>query len=168
MPRSFVAQLEQMERATVVKKEEPEFGCFPMMGTDAMLVLPLQSEDKLAGALMVAWKAARVLSDAETEMASGFGKALAATLREVEVLRDQLREAREENVILERKLAERKLIERAKGLLQAHNRWREEDAYDHLRRTSRQQRLPMALVAQRIIEMIRVKEEQPVRQRLTA
>ncbi len=81
-------------------------------------------------------------------------------------LREKLRSARQENSLLERRLAERKLVERAKGLLQAHYGWTEEDAYYHIRRTSRQQRTPMALIAQRIIDLSAAKEVE--RERLSA
>jgi GAF domain-containing protein len=52
---------------------------------------------------------------------------------------------------LSRKLADRKLFDRAKGLLQAAYQWTEEQAYMHLRRTSRQRRKPMREIAQEII-----------------
>jgi GAF domain-containing protein len=54
---------------------------------------------------------------------------------------------------LSRKLADRKLLDRAKGLLQASNQWTEEEAYLHLRRTSRQRRTPMRDVAREIIDL---------------
>jgi GAF domain-containing protein len=52
---------------------------------------------------------------------------------------------------LSRKLADRKLLERAKGLLQASYQWTEEQAYLHIRLTSRQRRTPMRDIAQEII-----------------
>jgi hypothetical protein len=48
-------------------------------------------------------------------------------------------------------LADRKLLERAKGLLQAHLGWSEEEAYLHIRRLSRQQRTPMREIAREVI-----------------
>ena len=54
---------------------------------------------------------------------------------------------------LSRKLADRKLLERAKGLLQASFQWTEEEAYLHLRRTSRQRRTPMREIAREIIDL---------------
>jgi GAF domain-containing protein len=53
---------------------------------------------------------------------------------------------------LSRKLADRKLFDRAKGLLQTSFQWTEEQAYLHLRRTSRQRRLPMRDIAREIID----------------
>ena len=54
---------------------------------------------------------------------------------------------------LSRKLADRKLFDRAKGLLQAGNQWTEEQAYLHLRRTSQQRRTPMRDIAREIIDL---------------
>jgi GAF domain-containing protein len=49
-------------------------------------------------------------------------------------------------------LAGRKLVERAKGMLQARFEWSEEQAYLFLRRSSRQRRTPMRDLALEIIE----------------
>jgi hypothetical protein len=49
-------------------------------------------------------------------------------------------------------LADRKLLARAKGLLQASLGWSEEEAYLHIRRLSRQQRTPMREIAREVIE----------------
>src|SRR5450432_320207 len=54
---------------------------------------------------------------------------------------------------LSRKLADRKLLDRAKGLLQANHQWTEEQAYLHIRLTSRQRRTPMRDVAPEIIDL---------------
>jgi len=51
-----------------------------------------------------------------------------------------------------RKLADRKLLDRAKGILQARFDWTEEEAYYRLRRTSRQSRTPMREIALHVIE----------------
>lgn len=53
---------------------------------------------------------------------------------------------------LERQLADRKLLDRAKGILQSSFSWNEEQAYLHLRRTSRQRRTPMRDIALEVIE----------------
>jgi GAF domain-containing protein len=51
-----------------------------------------------------------------------------------------------------RQLADRKILERAKGLLRARHQWSEEDAYLHLRNTSRRRRTPLRQIAHEIIE----------------
>jgi hypothetical protein len=48
-------------------------------------------------------------------------------------------------------LADRKILARAKGLLQAHLGWSEEEAYLHIRRLSRKNRIPMREVAREVI-----------------
>jgi len=70
-----------------------------------------------------------------------------------------LRAAGEENAGLRQeldkvsqRLADRKVLDRAKGLLQAHFSWTEEEAYLHLRRESRQRRTAMREIAQEVIE----------------
>jgi response regulator NasT len=52
-----------------------------------------------------------------------------------------------------RQLADRKLIERAKGVLMARNRVTEEQAYQKLRSTAMNRKLKLAEVAQRILDV---------------
>jgi AmiR/NasT family two-component response regulator len=54
---------------------------------------------------------------------------------------------------LSRKLADRKLLDRAKGLLQARYQWTEEQAYLYIRLTSRQRRTPMRDIARDLIQV---------------
>lgn len=63
-------------------------------------------------------------------------------------------------------LRERKLIERAKGLIMAHQEMSEEEAYRFLRKTSMDQSKSMADMAQTILDlstMLKRKEEKPSR-----
>jgi hypothetical protein len=53
---------------------------------------------------------------------------------------------------LNRQLADRKLLERAKGLIQAQFEWSEEQAYLHLRNLSRRRRTPLREIAMEVIE----------------
>lgn len=52
---------------------------------------------------------------------------------------------------LNQRLADRKLLERAKGLIQARFQWSEEQAYLHLRNISRRRRTPLRDVAAEVI-----------------
>jgi hypothetical protein len=53
---------------------------------------------------------------------------------------------------MEQKLADSKMLARAKGLLQANLGWTEEEAYLHIRRLSRQNGIPMREIAREVIE----------------
>jgi AmiR/NasT family two-component response regulator len=63
-----------------------------------------------------------------------------------------LLEANANSARLAQRLADRKLYDRAKGLLQAIHAWTEEEAYQHLRRTSRRRRIAMREIALEVIE----------------
>lgn len=69
-----------------------------------------------------------------------------ARFRREQKLADELQDAH-------RRLAERKLVERAKGLLMAHHRMTEEQAYQKLRSTAMQRKLKLAEVAQRVLDV---------------
>jgi transcriptional regulator with GAF, ATPase, and Fis domain len=121
-----------------------------------LLVAPLFHGDRLSGLLSVgrlgndAFDAAEVdlltaLAHAaeavvNTRLVAAHGKALAARVSLLE------REKGE----LERRLEERKVVERAKGLLQKEGA-KEESAYLQIRRISRQRRVTMAVTAKEII-----------------
>jgi signal transduction protein with GAF and PtsI domain len=54
---------------------------------------------------------------------------------------------------LSERLADRKILDRAKGVLQARLAWTEEQAYVHLRRTSRRRRIKIRDVAREVVEL---------------
>jgi GAF domain-containing protein len=79
-----------------------------------------------------------------TELAFLLGLSLPlAALLTTSDLREELRRTA-------RALADRKVLERAKGLMQKMG-WSEEDAYLHIRRLSRQHRTPMRNIARELI-----------------
>ena len=59
---------------------------------------------------------------------------------------------------LNRQLADRKLLERAKGLIQARFQWSEEQAYLHLRNLSRRRRTPLREIALEAIDRLQTTE----------
>jgi hypothetical protein len=132
------------------------FPCAPRAGD--LLVLSLRRENDLAGVLTLSRADSAEWTAGEMETAQKLCGLVAVLMndlgrqREVQLLRERLRSARQEIAGLEKRLEERKIVERAKGLLQLHHGWTEEDAYYHLRRTSRQERMPMAVIAQRVID----------------
>jgi len=58
---------------------------------------------------------------------------------------------RRDLIVVSERLGQRKTVERAKGLLQAQHGWSEPQAYEHLRKLSRQRRKPMAEIAQAVL-----------------
>ncbi len=68
-----------------------------------------------------------------------------AALSITESLREELHRTAQQ-------LADRKQLERAKGLLQEALGWTEDEAYRHVRRLSRQQRTPMREIARALIQ----------------
>ena len=69
-----------------------------------------------------------------------------ARFRQEQKLHDELADARH-------KLAERKIIERAKGMLMAHQSLSEEQAYQKLRSMAMNKKLKLADIAQRILDV---------------
>jgi ANTAR domain-containing protein len=63
----------------------------------------------------------------------------------------EVRKLRRELHVVSDRLGRRKLVERAKGMLQVRHGWSEQQAYEHLRKLSRQRRKSMADTAQEIL-----------------
>jgi hypothetical protein len=131
----------------------------------------LQYEAPLRGASPVGLLASARISNEEftpsevaflTELRPLLADALASSL-----LHRELTDLRSERDELRQKLANRKIIERAKGVLQARAGLTEEQAYLELRRMSRQSRATLAETASRIVDQPRPAERSRVR-RLSA
>lgn len=153
-----------LDNPRTFSKDDPGFDSFPETTNSQianLLAIPIRVESKMAGILTLCRKGPEPFGEGSVEVAVKSAVALGEMerVRELDALRARLRTARQENLLLEKRLAERKLMERAKGLLQIHHGWTEEDAYYHLRRTSRQQRTPMAVIAQRVIDIASVSSQ---------
>ncbi len=121
-----------------------------------LLVAPLCNEDRLLGLFTAGRIGNETFDDAALERVGALAHALGSAftsdaLRTTVRLRDSAVAVAQERITeLERKLEERKLVERAKGILQQQGAT-EEDAFLTIRRTSRQRRVVMAEVAREII-----------------
>jgi hypothetical protein len=119
---------------------EPNFERFPEVlqyQLKRLMVVPLRTKDDLLGLLTIGRFAETAFDPKAIEAAQRAGRLLTALFE-----RDSLRQ----------KLLERKLMERAKGILQERRAISEEEAYLLLRNNSRRRRLPMAELAREIIE----------------
>jgi GAF domain-containing protein len=107
-------------------------------GLEYVLVTPLAGAEGLLGILILGRRSGNHEFDADAvDVARRSASLLSAAIE-----RDSLQQ----------KLQERKLMERAKGILQSRRRLSEHQAYLFLRGESRRRRVPMADVAREIIE----------------
>jgi transcriptional regulator with GAF, ATPase, and Fis domain len=119
---------------------EPNFEKFPEVlqyQLKRLIVVPLRTEDDIFGLLTLGRRADDAFDQTALEVAHRAGRVLTAVLE-----RDSLQQ----------KLQERKLVERAKGILQQRRRLSEEQAYHLLRNNSRRRNIPMVNLAKEIIE----------------
>ena len=114
---------------------------------EAAAAVPLVESGRVMGLLHVCRAAAAAYQSREVAFLRSLGLPLGSLMAHAEA-RVRLESEVE---TLSRKLAERKLLDRAKGILQARFQWTEEEAYLFLRRSSRQRRTAMRLIAQEVI-----------------
>jgi uroporphyrinogen-III synthase len=126
--------------------QDPRFKLFNELPEDrfeAFLSAPLVSGGHLVGVINVQDRAPHVYSERETSIIATLGFLVGA---EVERARLEC-----ENAQLSARLEARKIVERAKGLLQGELRISEEEAYVMLQRQSQQRRKSMKDIAEAIV-----------------
>lgn len=126
--------------------QDPRFQFFnelPEDSYEAILSVPLMCRDRVVGVINLQHRLPHVYKKREIRLISTIGFLVGA---EIELARLE-----EVNSNLSGQLQARKLIERAKGILQRDLRLSEEQAYLALQRQSRQRRRPMKEIAQAII-----------------
>lgn len=126
--------------------QDPRFQFFhelPEDSYDAFLSVPLMCRGRVVGVINVQHRQHHVYRPREIRMISTVGYLVGA---EIELAR--LEEA---NSSLAEQLQTRKLVERAKGILQRDLGLSEEQAYLALQRQSRQKRRPMKEIAEAIV-----------------
>ena len=125
---------------------DPRFQVFNELPEDcyeAFLSVPVLSRGKLVGVINVQHRQPHVHGEREVQLISTVGFLVGA---EIEMARLE-----GENTQLSERLEERKLIDRAKGILQRDLGLSEEDAYLTLQRQSRQRRKTKKEIAEAII-----------------
>ena len=126
--------------------QDPRFQFFhelPEDSYDAFLSVPLMSRGRVVGVINLQHKQHHAYRPREIRMISTIGYLVGA---EIELAR--LEEA---NSSLAEQLQTRKIVERAKGILQRDLGLNEEQAYLALQRQSRQKRRPMKEIAEAIV-----------------
>jgi len=117
---------------------------------EALLSVPLMSRGRVVGVMNLQHRQPHVHSRRQVRLISTIGFLVGA---EVEMARLEA-----ENANLSEKLETRKLVERAKGILQRELHLDEEQAYLALQRQSRQKRKPMKEIAEAIVLSDEIKD----------
>jgi len=139
---------EHREPVAVAEKAatDPRFQCFhelPEDSYEAFLSVPLMSRGRVVGVINLQHRLPHVYKPREIRLISTIGFLVGA---EIEMARLE-----EVNVNLAEQLQTRKVVERAKGILQRELGLSEEQAYLALQRQSRQTRRAMKEIAEAIV-----------------
>jgi uroporphyrinogen-III synthase len=149
LPQSVADWIAESKEPLAVFQEahiDPRFKAFNELSDDrfeAFLSVPLLSAGHLVGVINVQNRAPHAYSKREVAWIAAAGSLLGA-----EIERARLET---ENLHLSNQLETRKVVERAKGILQRDLKISEEDAYLTLQRESRQRRKSMREIASAII-----------------
>jgi uroporphyrinogen-III synthase len=112
-------------------------------GLATLLSVPLMASQSVIGALNVYVRERRTFTEEETRFARAVAGQAALALENTRLMSETLQ--------MKRTLEARKIVERAKGILQSRDGLSEEVAYLHLRGESRRLRKPMRNLAEAII-----------------
>ena len=129
------------------------FSQLPEDGFEAFLSVPILAGGRLIGVLNLQHRQCHEHSQQETKLVSTIGHLVGA---EIERARLDSEVAK-----LTGQLATRKLIERAKGILQRDLGFTEEQSYLKLQQESRRRRMPMKQVAEAVVLSDDLRRAQP-------
>lgn len=126
----------------------------------ALLSAPLLSGGDTVGVMNVHHREARNHSPGEVELLAFLGQQMGGAIVRSRLLEENAR-LQEETLEMKRQLETRKLVERAKGILQDKYGLSEKDAYDRLRNESRRLRRPIRDLAEAVITTEELAREIP-------
>jgi uroporphyrinogen-III synthase len=132
---------------------DQRFKRFPALVEDtyqAFLSVPLVDRGEIIGVINVHHRETHDHSADEIALLTFVGEQMGSAIAR-SVLEDQNQKLQEEALEAKRQLEMRKLVERAKGILQQRHNLTEEEAYLRLRNESRRLRRPMKDLAEAII-----------------
>jgi GAF domain-containing protein len=115
----------------------------PAPGVATLLAVPLMASQSVIGTLNVYVRERRPFTEEETRFAGVVAAQAALALENTRLMAETLQ--------MKRTLEARKIVERAKGILQSRDGLTEEEAYMHLRNESRRLRRPMRNLAEAVI-----------------
>lgn len=117
---------------------------------EAFVSVPLVTGGELIGVINIHHRQKHIHSPEEISVLKFIGEQMGGAVAKSKLAEENVR-LREETQEMRRKLEERKVVERAKGILQKRHGMTEEDAYLQLRNESRRLRRPMKDLAEAII-----------------
>jgi signal transduction protein with GAF and PtsI domain len=132
---------------------DPRFKRFPSLiedTYDAFLSVPIVSGGETIGVINVHHRQSHSHSTDEIALLVFVGEQMGGVVSK-SLLEEEKAQLVQEKMAIQRQLEERKLVERAKGIIQQKYNTTEEDAYFRLRNQSRRLRRPMRDLAEAII-----------------
>jgi uroporphyrinogen-III synthase len=132
---------------------DPRFKWFPSLQEDtyeAFLSVPLITSGEVIGVINVHHKRSRQHTAEEVALLTHLAEQMGGAIAKSRLLDENAR-LMVETLEMKRLLEARKIIERAKGILQHRDALTEEEAYLHMRSESRRLRRPMKELAEAII-----------------
>jgi uroporphyrinogen-III synthase len=149
----WVAQHKSVVALSEDAAHDPRFKKFPQLFEDtyeALLSVPLVSGGETIGVINVHHREPYRHSSEEISMMVFIGEQLGGAISK-SLLEEERARLLEETLEMKRALETRKVMERAKGILQQRHQITEEEAYLRLRNQSRRLRKPMKELAEAII-----------------
>ena len=142
---------------------DPRFKLFTTLVEDtfeALVSVPLVRGGEVIGVLNVHHREPHVHSPEEISVLCFLGEQMGGAIAYAS-LAEHNAELQREAAFVRRQLEERKMVERAKGLLQQKFGLSEDEAYQRLRDESRRQRRPMCEVAEAVLMVEGIGQERP-------
>src|SRR5713101_709242 len=149
----WVAEHKSLVALSAKSSADKRFKNFPALVEDtyeAFLSVPLITGGEVIGVINVHHKKPHAHTPEQIGLLSFMGEQMGGAIARSRVMDENLR-LQEETLEMKRQLEARKLVERAKGILQSKYNLTEEEAYLRLRGESRRLRRPMRDLAEAII-----------------
>jgi signal transduction protein with GAF and PtsI domain len=149
----WVAEHKSVVALSEKASADPRFKKFPSLIEDtyeAFLSVPIVSSGQSIGVINVHHREPHAHSADEIALLVFIGEQMGGVVSK-SLLEEEKARLVEEKLAIQRQLEERKLVERAKGIIQQKYNTTEEEAYFRLRNQSRRLRRPMRELAEAII-----------------
>jgi two-component system, response regulator PdtaR len=149
----WVAEHKSVVALSAKASGDKRFKNFPALVEDtfeAFLSVPLVTGGEVIGVINIHHRKAHAHTPEQIALLSFMGEQMGGAIARSRVFEENIR-LQEETLEMKRQLEARKLVERAKGLLQSKYNLTEEEAYLRLRGESRRLRRPMRDLAEAII-----------------